>query len=363
MPIASAGYGIQPGARLDARAGRPAWSLAVHPAQPIAGDTVVLRAALASGAPGSTARFSENGQPIGGCASVPFLGLPGSTSGEGVAQCTVDAIARGVHDYEVGFAVAGDNRTLHAAARVAALPAGVSRYTDLWWGGIRENGWGFAITQHGETQFNVIYAYDANGKPIWYVMPGGSWDATRSTYSGALYVPSSAPFDAYDSRRFVVHAPVGSASIRYTSASTAVLSYTIDGASGTKTIERQPFAQDDGQPRLQVNDLWWGGIGQNGWGISIAQQGRMLFAVWYSYDAQGDATWRFVPGGTWAGSVFSGGLYATTSSPWGARYDAAALAPVKVGTMTIDFLDQDFAAVTYSLSGVTQTKSVARQPF
>jgi hypothetical protein len=363
LPVASARYAIQPGARLDARGGRPAWTLAAHPAQPFAADAVTLRAHLASGASGATAQFSDNGQAIAGCTSVPLLVLPGSTEGEGVATCTVTAIAGGDHDYEAHFTLAGDRRSPRASTRVAASAAAIPQYTDLWWGGASENGWGVSITQHGATQFNVIYAYDASGKPTWYVMPGGSWDASRSTYSGVLYVPTSARFDAYDATRLAANAPVGTASLQYTSANSAVLSYTVDGVSGTKTLTRQAIALDDGQPRLQVNDHWWGGSGQNGWGISVAQQGRMLFVVWYSYDAQGRAMWRVVPGGTWNGSVFAGEMYATTSSPWAGRYDAAALAPVKVGTMTIDFVDQDFARVTYSLAGVTQTKTVARQPF
>ena len=183
-------------------------------------------------------------------------------------------------------------------------------------------------------------------------------------YSGPLYVPASAPFDQFAASRTQVGSPVGNASVRYTSADTAQLTYTINGVAGSKSIERQLFWTDDGAPRLQVNDMWWGGEMQSGWGINIAQQGRMLFATWFSYDAQGHDTWFVLPGGSWSGAAFTGDLYATTSSAWlGTDYSPAAFAPVKVGSMTLDFTDQDWATMTYSVRGVTQSKTIVRQSY
>ena len=72
----------------------------------------------------------------------------------------------------------------------------------MWWAGLVENGWGVSITQHGSVQFNVFFVYDAAGKPLWYAMPGGSWNAAQNTYTGALYQPTSSPFSAYDATQF-----------------------------------------------------------------------------------------------------------------------------------------------------------------
>jgi hypothetical protein len=195
-------------------------------------------------------------------------------------------------------------------------------------------------------------------------MPGGTWDASHTTFSGPVYVPASAPFDAYVASSTVVGAPVGNASIDFTSSSTAKLAYTIDGVQGTKDIQRELFAAEDGNARLQVNDMWWGGDMQDGWGINIAQQGRMLFATWFSYDAAGKDTWFVVPGGAWSGSAFTGDLYATTSSAWlGTSYSPSSFAPVKVGSMTLNFTDQGWATMTYTVGGVTQSKTIVRQPY
>ena len=154
----------------------------------------------------------------------------------------------------------------------------------------------------------------------------------------------------------------------YTGIGTASLTYTINGVSGTKSIQRQLFALDDGQPKLQVYDLWWAGTQEDGWGMNIAQQGRVLFPVWYTYDASGKAAFLVVPGGSWVGNTFSGDIYTTVSSPWlDATYDPARFKVSNVGTLTLAFTDQSNAVMTYTVlvngANVTQTKNIVRQPF
>lgn len=356
-------YAVKTGVRPQARFERPAVSLGAWPVQAIVGQPLTLRAMIASGASlAGAVRFTDNGSTIAHCASVAVQPLAGS--GAGVATCRIESAAAGAHRYAAQFSQLAEAGPLEASLDVASTAAIARDYTDLWWGGASQNGWGISIAQHGAMQFNVLYTYDAKGRPVWYAMPGGTWDAAGTTFSGALYEPASAPFDAYVASRMQVGAPVGQASIRFTSASTAQLAYTIDGVSGSKAIERQPIAPEDGGPRLQVNDMWWGGEPQNGWGVNIAQQGRMLFATWFSYDAGGDNTWFFVPGGAWSGASFTGDLYAATSSPWlGASYSPAALVPEKVGSMTLDFADQGFATMTYTVNGRTQSKTIVRQPY
>lgn len=336
-----------------------ALSATANPPQPLAGRPVTLRALVMAKSFTSAVTFNENGSALPGCTNVAIAPLPGATD-TGVATCTINTIAAGSHNYVVTYPQTPDAYVLNILAQALA----VQDYTDMWWAGAAENGWGMSVTQHGSTQFVVLYVYDASGKPVWYVMPGGNWNAGMTTYTGALYLPTSSPFNAYDASRFKANASVGSLAITYTGTGTATLAYTINGVSGTKSVLRQVFGSDDGQPKLQVNDLWWGGSAQDGWGLNIAQQGRVLFPVWYTYDASGKDTWYAVPGGTWNGTTFTGDIYATTSSAWlGANYNPLVFAPVKVGTMTLNFFDQNTAAMTYTVNGVTQTKSIVRQPF
>jgi hypothetical protein len=362
---AGAAYAIRNGLRADARFDRSGVTLAAHPARAIVGQPLMLRAIVASGASRAGAvRFTEDGNVLAGCDAVPMQSIAEGSLAAGVGTCRIDAAKIGSHHYSAQFSQPGDGIPSDIALDVDSTADVATDFTDLWWGGIAQNGWGISIAQHGAIQFNVLYTYDASGKPVWFVMPGGTWDATHTIFSGALYEPTSAPFDAYVASRINVGAGVGTASIRFTSAGTAQLDYVINGVAGSKAIERQPIAVDAAGPRLQVNDMWWAGQEQTGWGINIAQQDRMLFATWFSYAGDGVDTWFVLPGGSWSGTSFTGDLYASTSSPWlGTAYSPAAFAPVKVGSMTLDFTDTGFATMTYTVRGITQSKTIVRQPY
>jgi YVTN family beta-propeller protein len=350
--------------RQDIFPGSASLSAVTKPIQPIVGQATVLKATLAAADLSSKVTFYENGVPLTGCNALSVAPLPGATD-IGVASCTVNAISAGPHRYVVTWPHATDAGFEQIVVPVTPIAAGSpADYSDMWWAGAAQNGWGVSITQHGAAQFIVLYVYDAGGMPIWYVLPSGAWNATNTAFSGALYQPTSAPFDKYQSSAFNVGASVGTATITYTSNSTAVMTYTINGVAGSKSIVRQVFASDDGQPKLELNDLWWAGSVENGWGINIAQQGRVLFPVWYTYDANGKDVWYAVFDGVWSGSRYSGNLYSTVGSAWlGASYDPSRLALTKVGTTTFDFSDQSNAVMTYTVNGLTQAKPILRQPF
>jgi photosystem II stability/assembly factor-like uncharacterized protein len=246
---------------------------------------------------------------------------------------------------------------------------GPADYSDLWWAGAAENGWGMSINQHGQIQFNAFYVYDSAGTPGWYVMPGGSWNADFTTYTGALYQPTSAPLNNYDTSRFAPGASVGNASLSFTSASTATLLYNIRGATGQKSITRQIFGPADNTPGLKVGDIWWGGTSQNGWGVSITQQNRTLFAAWYTYAPDGTTSWYVMPGGAWAGNSYTGKIYSTRGPNWFATpYNVSQFNAQEVGSVTFAFQDANNATMNYSFTagpyaGTTQSKPISRQPF
>ena len=337
-------------------------SLSVSASQiaPVAGTNVVLNAYSSARTASSIATFRENSVALTGCSAIPISALPGSTT-TGVASCTINAIAAGNHSYTVTHTPSASGGSEQASLALSVLASGPPDYTDIWWAGKAEDGWGVSITQHGIVQFIVIYAYDGAGKPLWYVMPGGSWNAGQTAYTGPLYLPTSAPFNAYNKAQFKINASVGMATVTYAGSGAATLTYTINGVSGTKSIQRLLFAADDGQPKLQVYDLWWAGSQEDGWGLNITQQGRVLFPVWYTYDANGKAMFLIGPGGTWNGNAFSGDIYSTVSSPWlGVSYDPGLFRVNAVGSMTLTFTDQSNAVMRYTVNGITQTKNIVR---
>jgi len=115
-----------------------------------------------------------------------------------------------------------------------------------------------------------------------------------------------------------------------------------------------------------VQDLWWAGPAENGWGMSLVQHpSGVLFTVIYAYDAAGNPTWYVMPGGTWndAHTSITGPLYSPRGSPYTA-YDATKFVPgSSVGTATLAFADDNNAALDYTISGVTSHKNISRQGF
>jgi hypothetical protein len=242
-------------------------------------------------------------------------------------------------------------------------------YSDMWWAGGSENGWGVSIQQHGNgVQVNALYVYDNAGVPRWYVMSGGNWSNDFSTFTGPLYQPTGAPLNRFNTNQIVVGASVGTLTVDFSSSDTATLKYTINGISGSKQISRQRFGGSGAAP-LSVGDLWWGGVAENGWGINIAQQQDALFAVWYTYGADGKAQWLVMSGGGWNGNTYSAPLYATTGSPWlGSNYNPSALTVLQVGTMSISFSSPNAATMNYAFTagpfaGTSQSKTIERQPY
>jgi cytochrome c553 len=129
------------------------------------------------------------------------------------------------------------------AAWIASLsappPVPDRDYTDLWYGGDSESGWGFNIVQHPTNNiFGVMYTYDANGHPIWFVLPGGSWTSS-TTFSGAWYRVTGKPYNQTFAPSDVRQ--VGTATITFTDASHGTLNFIVNGTVVNKSIQRQPF--------------------------------------------------------------------------------------------------------------------------
>lgn len=98
----------------------------------------------------------------------------------------------------------------------SAPPNWGTDHTDLWFNG-SESGWGIALAQHGNNIFGVWYAYDTDGEPLWFVLPGGTFSGATS-FSGSLYRTTGPYFGntTFDPSAVVV-TQVGSASITFDS--------------------------------------------------------------------------------------------------------------------------------------------------
>src|SRR5207302_403342 len=106
---------------------------------------------------------------------------------------------------------------------------------------------------------------------------------------------------------------------------------------------------------------WWGSASESGWGINLTQQGSVLFATWFTYDASGNGQWLVMSSGTQTGTNSYGGtLYRTTGSPFNA-VNASSVTASAVGTATLTFSDPNNGTFTATVDGSTVTKAITRQ--
>jgi cytochrome c553 len=115
-------------------------------------------------------------------------------------------------------------------------------YTDIWYVGDSESGWGVSITQHPSNKiFAVAYVYDADGKAMWLVLPDGAWTSSTQ-YTGLFYRVTGPPQTGatFDPSKVTV-AQVGTATFAFSDQGHATFSYVVNGVSISKQILRTPF--------------------------------------------------------------------------------------------------------------------------
>jgi hypothetical protein len=248
--------------------------------------------------------------------------------------------------------------TLTAAANTPGALSG------LWWNA-NESGWGVHFTQRASNVFAAWYTYDTSGNPKWYVstcaMAGGSTGST-GTCSGTLYEVNGPTFfgTAFDPSR-VNAVAAGNLQVNFQNTGSASMTYTgVAGQTRTVAITRQPLSAGAAPP-VNYTDIWWN-PSESGWGMAITQQSSTMFLAWYVYDATAKPMW-YVATCAVSGTSCSGDLLRTTGPAFGATFDASQVHAFTAGTISVNFSDPNNAALTYTVNGVSSSKTVTRQLF
>ena len=242
-------------------------------------------------------------------------------------------------------------------------------YTALWWNAA-ESGWGVNVNHQGNTLFGTLFTYNANGTPVWLVMPNGPRQPDGS-YSGPLYRATGPAFNAQPWTA-ITPQEVGTMRFTFAGAEAGTLTYTFNGVTVTKAITRQNFREPPACSWSGFNrswatnfqDLWWN-PSESGWGVNVTHQEQTLFATLFTYAPNGQPMWYVMPEGTLVGgsaASYTGALYSTT----GPAFDAqpwTPITPTPVGTMTFTFTNGNAATMEYTVNGVRVTKSIQRQVF
>ena len=260
----------------------------------------------------------------------------------------------------------------------SAPPASTQNYSDIWWNP-NESGWGLTIVDHETQLFLVWYTYRQDGSPTWFVIPGGTFSQGKRVFTGDVYQTTGPSYTGTFNPAMVASTRVGSVTIDFApsgfNAGTALFTYSVNGYTQTKQIQRQPFGDASPAWGYDFTDIWWD-PNESGWGMTIAQHGNSLFAVWYTYDTNGLPLFVVMPGGNFNGpNSFTGTLYTTTGPFYGnATFDPAQVVAANAGTGTISYdaltgMDTAKAFLprrghyNATVRGHAVTKNLAQQPF
>ena len=149
---------------------------------------------------------------------------------------------------------------------------------------------------------------------------------------------------------------------------------------GELTSEVMPRFRAKGQARFSIDStgavpaarsanyqgLWWNNPrgSESGWGINLAQQGDVVFATLFTYDALGKPWWLSMATTRRSDNVYEGDLLATHGPAFDTvPFDSALVSRTVVGAGTLVFDDTASGAFSYSVNGIAQTKPIARTIF
>lgn len=119
-----------------------------------------------------------------------------------------------------------------------------------------------------------------------------------------------------------------------------------------------------GAPLPNYSALWWN-ASEPGWGVNITQQSDILFAVWYTYDADGSGMWLVMPNTSLqADGSYAGKIYRTTGVALAnINGQTASTSVTEVGNGSFRFSGSNAGTFEYTLGNVTQSKAITRQSF
>jgi serine protease len=119
-------------------------------------------------------------------------------------------------------------------------------------------------------------------------------------------------------------------------------------------------------PAIQAQGLWWNAPAgsESGWGINLAHQGDVIFATWFTYDLTGKAWWLSMIANRSADNTYTGTLNQTRGPAFSAiPFNAGHVVATPVGSGTLSFTGSYDGTFSYTVNGITQTKSITREVF
>ncbi len=253
---------------------------------------------------------------------------------------------------------------------------GVVSYEGLWLKG-DESGWGLNVTHQGSSVFVTWFTYDTDGRGMWLVMSSRA-QASTSSYTGTVYRTTGPPFTSISFTPIAFpdnYRQIGTLTLSFTDANTGIMTYTLNDVFQSKPIKRYIYASggnscvvggtQGASPNYQ--DLWvnYPPGSEEGWGVNLVHQGEVLFATWFTYDADGKGLWLVMSNGARTSpGVYAGALQRTTGPAFSANpWNPSQVTRTTVGSATFTFVDANHGTFAYTVNGVSGLKALTRRSY
>jgi hypothetical protein len=121
---------------------------------------------------------------------------------------------------------------------------------------------------------------------------------------------------------------------------------------------------------FNVTDMW-ATPAENGWKLSVIHHQKIgsvgsdvIDATFITFDVNDVPTWFTVKNGSWTSSTtYTGEVHQIDGTYFGNAYSATDTMDTIVGTATLSFVNANNGAFTYTINGITVTKTITRTVF
>jgi hypothetical protein len=169
-------------------------------------------------------------------------------------------------------------------AGFAGASTNTSEITDIWWNPA-ESGWGVNIVLQNDVAFMTFFVYDAAQNAVWFTSDihyQGINGAGALVWTGALYATKGPWFGGQFRPANVSDRQAGNVSFTLSSLNQATLTYSVDGSTVTKSLQRQTWTNENYTGSYaggwsirtsQCNPSSLNGIDEEAGVISVSQNG------------------------------------------------------------------------------------------
>lgn len=148
----------------------------------------------------------------------------------------------------------------------------------LWWERAR-SGTGFEMFNAGGQVMVIWYTFDEGGRPTWYTAQGAqqalgqAWPLMKHRWMHGVKAAPSV---------------VGSLAVSFANAESGQVTWQVGSRSGTAKVE--PFMLSGVMNEVDHSGTWFDPANE-GWGLTLLEQGDITGAALFTYTVDGDPTW------------------------------------------------------------------------